>query len=725
MDGPPRTHSAVKRVSAAPPDVSPGIPAVVGTPTSDTITVQFDAGVLADNVFNQFYVRYGPGVRAAPPAPPGTVVQTDLLLPLDFAWYPATFYTGTFYRATVPLLAPSTTYYFDSVVKFRQVTRTSALSDPITTTAPGPVGPSPPSAPPSIPYQAAPATQTAATLYFTTGGITGNPTPSYKLQYSDDIDGPYIDVAAVQPLPNLALYVSNVTGLTPDTPYYARSVAFNTEGEQISPVLAFRTASGGGVAPSGPPTVPTFVSATSSTIVVQFDAAGITGTPNPTFSIRFDTSAGGAFVSAAPATLVSGTIYRATVSGLTPATTYYFKSFAYNGTPPSQASAASAGFATQSGPAPPPGTELKTLYVVNFLLFDGIQWVVSQQNTPDIGQWFLTGSNAGTIINNTGQSVIPYLQGLQAKGCKIILSMGGGGLTQANLTPMLSNTANTAASIVYALLSNGTGSNPLSFAKAGTPWANFAFDGLDMDIEGPVGYQWPNGGAQWEILNAIRTALPGTILAAAPQAPNLVAQNAFGGNGAGAWYPFPHVYPSDTLANYNTNPPAGGVKTWMYPPDMRTSGLNHIFVQFYNQGSSWYPGTPGTSFGVALAMWGWLCVLAQTARGVGPKIIVGFATNDGQPIWNQGTDAAALNAAIPQANALITAQPGYSDVVPAHWLAGWGAWNSPTANSVAATIYSPSGACPNLPAEEVMLYQANQQPPPNPNWTGPVPNTRG
>jgi len=179
------------------------------------------------------------------------------------------------------------------------------------------------------------------------------------------------------------------------------------------------------------------------------------------------------------------------------------------------------------------------------------------------------------------------------------------------------------------------------------------------------------------------------------------------------------------LSGYNASPPAGGVNAWMYPPDMRTSGLNYIFVQWYNQGSSWYPGTPGTSFNVALAMWAWLCVLAQTAPGVGPKLIVGFATNDGNPIWSQGTDAPALNAAITAANALITAQPGYGSIVPSHWLSGWGAWNSPSANPVAATIYSPAGALSNLPAEAVQLYQMNAQPPSNPGWTGPVPNTRG
>jgi hypothetical protein len=59
------------------------------------------------------------------------------------------------------------------------------------------------------------------------------------------------------------------------------------------------------------------------------------------------------------------------------------------------------------------------------------------------------------------------------------------------------------------------------------------------------------------------------------------------------------------------------------------------------------------------------------------------------------------------------------------WIAGWGAWNSPSANSVVSTIYSPSGAIPNLPASAVMLWTNNSVSPSlNPGWTGPIVNTR-
>jgi hypothetical protein len=412
-----------------------------------------------------------------------------------------------------------------------------------------------------------------------------------------------------------------------------------------------------------------------------------------------------------PATPSSYSASSATFSGLTVNTNYSVVIIASNGINSVQ----STPLVVKTAPI-----TLKTLYVVNFLLYDGQQWVICQQKPTDIGQWFLTGPNAGNIENNLGQNAITYLKSLQAQGCKIILSMGGGGLSQPILATMFANPVATAQSIVFALLTSGLTAqpNPLGFAKYNTPWQDFAFDGLDMDVE----VNTPRPDDQFNVLAQIRGLLPSTILTAAPQAPNLTPTNAFGGNANGTWYPFPHVYPSDTLANYNTEE---GFGAWMYPPSMRNCGLDYIFVQFYNQGPSWYPGTPGSSFVPALAMWGWLCLKSQLTLGVGAKIVLGFATNDGNPIWSQSVDSVAVNSAITSANALITQQAGiYAAVTPDMWLAGWGAWNSPTANSVAATIYSPAGGMPKLPADATMLYMANQNPCPNPGWVGPVPYTR-
>lgn len=409
-----------------------------------------------------------------------------------------------------------------------------------------------------------------------------------------------------------------------------------------------------------------------------------------------------------------------TVNGLTSAVQYTISISLNNITGPAQTSPTLTFTTTQPVPPTPPAPGgLKSLYVVNFLLYDGAQWVISQQNTPDIGQWFLTGPVAGQIQNNSGRAVIPYLKSLQAQGVKVILSMGGGGLTPAILAVMFNNSVSTAQSIYSALLNKGVGSNPLNFAYAGSAWEGFAFDGFDMDVEGNT----PLPNDQLVVLQTLRSLSPTIELTAAPQAPNLVPNNPFGGNANGNWYPFtasPPETPTYVLPPIN---PAADTAAWMNPPLMRQCGLDYIFVQFYNQGPSWYPGTAGTSFGTALAQWGYLCLLSQTTLGTGCKIIMGFTTNDGQPIWSPSTDGPATNTAITFANSVIRREGGiYANVTPDMWLAGIGFWNSPTANSVTSTIYSPlsSGGIPLLPVDACMLWQANQQPPPNPNWTGPI-----
>jgi hypothetical protein len=607
---------------------------------------------------------------------------------------------GSLYVSQVSGLVPNTTYYFQAVASNPSGTLKSGIV-PITT-AVVPPSPSPPSSAPTVPTLVS-STGRSLTIQFDVAGISGNPMPLYQGKIGSNV--------FPATLVSGTLYQVTFSPLTPNTSYNCSSVAYNQSGTLTSASAPFTTQPASPTPPTSAPSVPTLVTATRTSITIEFDVAGVSGFPTPTYFA----SVGSTDLSA---TLVSGTLYTATATGLTPGTTYTFTSSAVNAS--GSKTSAGAPFSTLPSPAP---TSLSSLYVIDFLLFDGVQWVIDQQSIPDIGQWFLTGGQAGQIQGNTGQSVIPYLKSLQAKGCKILVSFGGGGLTQPILTPMLSNPADTAASICYALLSKGSGTNPLGFAKAGTPWADFAFDGLDMDIEGPNGYQWPDASAQLNILNAIHTLIPSAILTAAPQAANLIDPYKFGGNGNGTWYPFPRVFPSDTLANYNT---ASSTSAWMYPPLMASCGLNYLFVQFYNQGTSWYPGTPGTSFVPALAMWGWLCIKSQTTLGTGCKLILGFATSvDGQPVWNQSTDASALNSAITSANALITAEAGYSSVVPSMWIAGWGGWNSPSANGVVAGIYSPAGGIPNLPAGAVMLYTNNAGSPSlNPGWTGPVPLTR-
>ena len=91
---------------------------------------------------------------------------------------------------------------------------------------------------------------------------------------------------------------------------------------------------GGGPAPPGTtppsaaPTAPLLYAATQDSITIRFDAAGITGTAPIAYNCLFGTAPSPNQVLLA--SLVSGTIYTATATGLTAGVTYYFASQAAN-----------------------------------------------------------------------------------------------------------------------------------------------------------------------------------------------------------------------------------------------------------------------------------------------------------------------------------------------------------------------------------------------------------
>ena len=81
------------------------------------------------------------------------------------------------------------------------------------------------------------------------------------------------------------------------------------------------------VAPSPAPPVPNSSGTTSTSITVDFDSGGVSGVPDPTFSIVYGTTTN----PTTPFTTYTGTsVLIFNVTGLTPSTTYYFKSVASN-----------------------------------------------------------------------------------------------------------------------------------------------------------------------------------------------------------------------------------------------------------------------------------------------------------------------------------------------------------------------------------------------------------
>jgi len=218
----------------------------------------------------------------------------------------------------------------------------------------------PPTSAPSVPLESGVPTSSVITVQFNAGFTGGSPRPVMSILYgtTPNPTTPYPAVIAFG-----SLYTATLTGLPAGTTYYFKSVATNVYGQQISNVSPpIATSSGSGVAPSGPPTVPAFVSATSNSITVSINVSGITGNPAPTYGVFIGKTANPTIYLA---TQVAGPLYQATATGLTPGTTYFFQSVAQNGVSTDKESALSGGYRTSSGPSSGP---LNTNVVTPFLI---------------------------------------------------------------------------------------------------------------------------------------------------------------------------------------------------------------------------------------------------------------------------------------------------------------------------------------------------------------------
>jgi hypothetical protein len=333
-------------------------------------------------------------------------------------------FSGSIFFATISGLSPNQSIQCVSVATNSGGSKQS-LPSAVLSTASG--SPTPPNIPPGIPFtvQNSPPS-TSITILMNRAGVTGDPTPTYSFLYGTTTT-PTISVPALQVIGSL--YSAVITGLTPSTAYYFKSVATNSAGSQTSVVSgAITTGAGSGTAPNQAPSVPAVSGTpTSNSITVTFDVAGITGTPTPSYNLLFGTTTS----PTAPlvATLVSGTTYTGTATGLTPSTAYYFKSEAQNGISPNAVSAVSVAISTAVTPQLP---ALKTNVVLPFLIqgprfnsvapWAGIDYYMA---TPATGAFLTVGGTsaqgqqlfgsmyAGTVgsagdISGGGVPTVPY-----------------------------------------------------------------------------------------------------------------------------------------------------------------------------------------------------------------------------------------------------------------------------------------------------------------------------
>jgi hypothetical protein len=584
---------------------------------------------------------------------------------------------------------------------------------------------SPPSTAPTVPAVSGVPTSTSITVTFDIAGITGNPTPNYKVLWGTTTT-PTTVVSAT--LISGTTYSATVSGLTASTAYYFASEAVNAVGTKTSATSAAINTAAGGAAPSGPPTIPAVSGTpTQTSITVSFDTAGITGSPGPTYSVLWGTTT--TPTTPASATLVSGTIYNATIGGLTANTTYYVAAVASNssGTQTSKESAP----ITTAG-APPADGYVSTILAVGFFTYEG-NYILDTATNVDVGNWNPTN---GTINYPATPSVTgpQYLSSIKGNGSKVVLSMGGGQANASVLSTMFGadDGISLAQSVNYAFF-NGSSANPLSFNR--TAWNGFSFDGIDLDIEAAT----PTAVSLLKFTSTLKQLNPSILVTAAPQSPYLTQGNNSGLNANGGFTSFSAMNAATNLSAVYTGK-TGAQESLLSP----TNGvlIDYNFIQCYNNDAYSYPsGETNTNWNNVVAAWGIQSL--QTNDGVkNTKNIYAFATVDGAPIWDPIADATAFNASLESANTLIqqfsttTGVFPYANVKISDWCAGIGFWassSSPGGESSGINVLARSylsanvSKLPLLPSVYCMTYAGVYQ---NNSWgwnnnNAPVPNERG
>ena len=292
--------------SVTPPSSAPTVPVVSGSPTTTSITVNFDVA----------------GITGTP-TPVYSIFWGTVANPTTSA--PATLVSGTTYQAVVSGLTAGTNYFFSSVASNVGGTKTSAISGPISTASGGQA----PANPPDVPVVVGTPTTTSITVAIGVAKVGGLPQPTISALYGTVSVANIPITATLQPDGS---YHATATALTPATAYYFVSVASNSFGtlkSNISASITTATPPPATTAPSSAPTVPAISgNINASTITMTFDTAGITGTSPILFSFLWGTTSTPTKFQGA--SVISGTVYGFTFTGLTAGTQYYFQSVASN-----------------------------------------------------------------------------------------------------------------------------------------------------------------------------------------------------------------------------------------------------------------------------------------------------------------------------------------------------------------------------------------------------------
>ena len=172
-------------------------------------------------------------------------------------------------------------------------------------------------------------TSSSITLRVSTTGVSGSPFTGYIFRVEDNSDTISIDSSGNGPPDASGNYTATISGLSPNTAYYASITLINIYGSNRSlNFLNFTTSAAGG--PPGTPNAPTLISKTISTISVRTSTTGITGSPFTAFRFRATDSNNNTFDSSGNGAPDNSGNYNGTISGLSAGIAYTVTATLFN-----------------------------------------------------------------------------------------------------------------------------------------------------------------------------------------------------------------------------------------------------------------------------------------------------------------------------------------------------------------------------------------------------------
>jgi hypothetical protein len=744
-----------------PPNFAPGVPQIASAPGQTSIIGVFFnvAGVTAfpSPVFSFLYGTTNPPTIPAP----------------------ATLAFGSLYTGSFTGLTPNTTYYFSSVATN---VAGSLRSGVLTLQTPSTTG-LPINKAPTVPLVGT-VTSSSIAYTFDAANVIGSPLPTFSIQISTLALIPDNAPTFVATLQSGTTYGGTITGLSPNTTFYIRSMASNG----VIP-SQYSLATTGILTPAAP-APPPFTTNMVTTFLIQ----------GPRFNTAYQTALD-YYINVD----AIGCTYNPTLDGTLLGAQIYGSMFA--GSLVSGTATTQAGMCLADKPYTAPGSA-------------GYGTVTDA--------YFASTRPSGTRL----------LTSLGGFNADVLGLFGPANWTPTGFPGTLQRASDVMRSFLSVYCNVSSTTNPLNWTRtgSGSSWAT-VFDGLVLDFEN-IGFggvpgtsnQYPPPQATAPVFPADVNAQPvgtGTApynawiveLADIPvtyytqsdggqkylaNAPASLSINgdaigsgvSRGGNVSACntalnqWFAFANssVIPSATTYNNQTTVPA--IQALNHPRVMQY--FDDVFVQFYNEASIDYLG--GKNFPTLLAQWGYVALLAQqqaiiTQTPIGipgrqikvPRINIGLAkgtiipgyNNSGQLVQNgQGPtfglgnppnttsgggapytywapqyatdsppnytkpdgwpntgpekDARNLAEALETANSYLKAAFGNADLKTSDWCSGAGFWASGEATTMAQRVYTYADkASPGagLPAITTFLWSDASYPSPDTLWPANVPIT--